>query len=70
MHAPMAMTATPRAVNVELVDCTGVIADTDGPRISAIGLSDVAIVVDGNEVMVTTMDGAQKVGKLTGAAKQ
>jgi len=55
---------------VELVDCTGVIAETDGPRISAIGLSDVAIVVDGDEVMVTTMDGAQKVGKLTGAAKQ
>lgn len=56
--------------DVELVDCTGVIADTDGPRISAIGLSDVAIIVDGDDIMVTTMDGAQKVGKLTGAARQ
>ncbi len=55
---------------VELVDCTGVLADTDGPRINAIGLTDVAIVVDGDEVLVTTMDGAQKVGKLSGAANQ
>lgn len=54
----------------ELVDCTGVFVDTDGPRVSVIGLKDVAIVVDGDEVLVTTMEGAQKVGKLGGAAKQ
>ncbi|MBT2134868.1 NTP transferase domain-containing protein [Croceibacterium sp. LX-88] len=56
--------------NVELVDCRNVLAETDGPRISVIGLEDVAIVVDGNEVLVTTMAGAQKVGKLTGAVNQ
>ncbi|QZH73793.1 MAG: mannose-1-phosphate guanylyltransferase [Erythrobacter sp.] len=56
--------------NVELIDCTNVLADTDGPRISVIGLSDVAVVVDGNEVLVTSMAGAQKVGKLTGASNQ
>jgi mannose-1-phosphate guanylyltransferase/mannose-6-phosphate isomerase len=54
----------------ELVDCSGVFVDSDGPRVSVIGLSDVAIVVDGDEVLVTTMEGAQKVGKLTGAARQ
>ena len=54
----------------ELVDCSGVFVDTDGPRVSVIGLKDVAIVVDGDEVLVTTMEGAQKVGKLAGAAKQ
>jgi len=54
----------------ELVDCRNVLADTDGPRISAIGLADIAIVVDGDEVLVTTMDGAQKVGKLPGASAQ
>ncbi|RIV88570.1 mannose-1-phosphate guanylyltransferase [Aurantiacibacter xanthus] len=54
----------------ELVDCTGVLVETDGPRVNAIGLEDVAIVVDGDEVLVTTMAGAQKVGKLTGAANQ
>lgn len=54
----------------ELVDCSGVFVDTDGPRVSVIGLTNVAIVVDGDEVLVTTMDGAQKVGKLSGAANQ
>ena len=54
----------------ELVGCSGVFVDTDGPRVSVIGLNDVAIVVDGDEVLVTTMEGAQKVGKLAGAAKQ
>jgi mannose-1-phosphate guanylyltransferase len=54
----------------ELVDCSGVFVDSDGPRVSVIGLKDVAIVVDGDEVLVTTMEGAQKVGKLEGAAKQ
>ena len=38
--------------------------------LSVIGLEDVAVVVDGNEVLVTTMAGAQKVGKLSGAANQ
>ncbi|GGD65268.1 mannose-1-phosphate guanylyltransferase [Erythrobacter arachoides] len=56
--------------NAELVDCRNVLVETDGPRVSAIGLHDVAIVVDGDEVLVTTMDGAQLVGKLSGAARQ
>jgi mannose-1-phosphate guanylyltransferase len=55
---------------VELVDCRNVLAETDGPRISVIGLEDIAVVVDGDEVLVTTMAGAQKVGKLSGAANQ
>jgi len=55
---------------VELVECRNVLAETDGPRVSVIGLEDIAIVVDGDEVLVTTMAGAQKVGKLSGAANQ
>lgn len=54
----------------ELVDCRNVLAETDGPRISIIGLEDVAVVVDGDEVLVTSMAGAQKVGKLGGAVNQ
>ena len=54
----------------ELVDCRDVLVQTDGPRVSVIGLSGVAVVVDGDEVLVTTMEGAQKVGKLSGAANQ
>ena len=54
----------------ELVDCRNVLIETDGPRVSAIGLDDVVIVVDGGEVLVTTRAGAQLVGKLHGAANQ
>lgn len=51
-------------------DCEGVLAFSDGPRISAIGLKDVCIVVSGDEVLVTTRDGAQRVGKLPGVSTQ
>jgi len=54
----------------ELVDCRNVLVDSDGPRVSVIGLEDVIVVVDGGEVLVTTRAGAQKVGKLHGAANQ
>ena len=55
---------------IELVGCTNVLARTDGPRVSIIGLADVAVIVEGDEVLITTMEGAQLVGKLTGAAQQ
>lgn len=56
--------------NGELVDCENVLAMSDGPRISAVGLSDISIIVDGDEVLVTSREGAQKVGKLRGASEQ
>ncbi len=56
--------------DAELMDCKGVLAVSDGPRISAVGLEDICIIVDGDEVLVTTRDGAQKVGKLGGASSQ
>lgn len=54
----------------DLSDCTNVLAISDGPRISAVGLSDICIVVSGGEVLVTTRDGAQAVGKLPGPSSQ
>jgi mannose-1-phosphate guanylyltransferase/mannose-1-phosphate guanylyltransferase/mannose-6-phosphate isomerase len=54
----------------ELIDCRNVLVDSDGPRVSVIGVEDAIVVVDGNEVMITTADGVQKVGKLQGAANQ
>ena len=54
----------------ELVGCSKVMVESDGPRVSVIGLEDVIVVVDGDEVLVTTAAGAQKVGKLNGAANQ
>ena len=55
---------------VELVDCRNVLVDSDGPRVSVIGLENVIVVVDGNDVLVTTAAGTQKVGKLAGAVNQ
>lgn len=54
----------------ELVGCHNVLVETDGPRVSVIGLENVVIVVDGDDVMVTTRAGAQLVGKLKGAVNQ
>ncbi len=54
----------------ELVDCRNVLVDSDGPRVSVIGLDGVIVVVDKGEVLVTSTRGAQQVGKLTGAATQ
>ena len=54
----------------ELVDCRNVLVDSDGPRVSVIGLEGVVIVVDNGEILVTSAAGAQKVGKLQGATNQ
>ena len=54
----------------ELVDCRNVAVDSDGPRVSVIGLEGVIVVVNGDEVLVTTAAGAQQVGKLAGATDQ
>jgi mannose-1-phosphate guanylyltransferase/mannose-1-phosphate guanylyltransferase/mannose-6-phosphate isomerase len=59
-----------RGAAADLAQCCGVLAMSDGPRISAVGLEDVCIIVSGGEVLVTTRDGAQAVGKLPGAAGQ
>jgi mannose-1-phosphate guanylyltransferase/mannose-1-phosphate guanylyltransferase/mannose-6-phosphate isomerase len=56
--------------NAEKVDCRNVLVESDGPRVSVIGLEGVIVVVDGDEVLVTTAQGAQKVGKLSGAVNQ
>lgn len=54
----------------EMIDCKNVLIDSDGPRVSAIGLEDVIVVIDGKDVLITTAAGAQKVGKLSGAVNQ
>jgi mannose-1-phosphate guanylyltransferase/mannose-1-phosphate guanylyltransferase/mannose-6-phosphate isomerase len=55
---------------VEMVDCRGVLVDSDGPRVSVIGLENVIVVVDGDDIMITTVAGVQKVGNLSGARNQ
>lgn len=55
--------------DAELVDCNDVMVHSDGPHVSVIGLEGVTVVVSGDRVLVTSDDGAQKVGKLQGAAQ-
>ncbi|HEX5645092.1 MAG TPA: sugar phosphate nucleotidyltransferase [Erythrobacter sp.] len=50
----------------QLIDCTGVLTMSDGPRISVVGLADVCVVVDGDEVLVTSRAAAQQIGQLQG----
>ncbi|MEP3049823.1 MAG: mannose-1-phosphate guanylyltransferase [Erythrobacter sp.] len=56
--------------SANLIDCDNILVHSDGPRVSAIGLQDVCIIVNGDEVLVTTRAGAQQVGKLPGASNQ
>jgi mannose-1-phosphate guanylyltransferase/mannose-1-phosphate guanylyltransferase/mannose-6-phosphate isomerase len=56
--------------DVDLDQCAGVLAMSDGLRISAVGLNDVCIIVSNGEVLVTSREGAQRVGKLPGAVNQ
>lgn len=55
------------AGRAELIDCRNVLVDTDGPTVSVVGLSGIAVIVDGDQILVTSAEGAQQVGKLTGA---
>lgn len=72
LHAARSKDAAGNAVSgpAELVDCRNVLVESDGPRVSVIGLENVIVVVDGDEVLVTSAEGAQRVGKLSGAANQ
>jgi mannose-1-phosphate guanylyltransferase/mannose-1-phosphate guanylyltransferase/mannose-6-phosphate isomerase len=54
----------------ELVDCRNVLVSSDGPRVSVIGLEDIVIVVDGDEILVTSHASTQRVGKLQGAVSR
>ncbi|MGI8944217.1 MAG: mannose-1-phosphate guanylyltransferase [Qipengyuania sp.] len=54
----------------DLLDSSGVMVESDGPRVSVVGLSDVIVVVDGDEVLVTSRAKVGHVGKLPGASQQ
>lgn len=72
LHTALERDAQGNAVrgNADLAGCRNVLVDSDGPRVSVIGLDGVIVVVNGGEVLVTSADGAQLVGKLPGAANQ
>ena len=54
----------------ERVDAEAVRIISDGPRVSVLGVNNVMVVVDGDEVLVVSRDRLQDVGKLGGAESQ
>ncbi len=54
----------------ELLDCRNVMVETDGPSVSVVGLENVVVVVNGDDILVTSHMGAQGVGRLRGASEQ
>lgn len=55
---------------VEIINCRDILVDSDGPRVSVIGLDNVIVVIDGGEVMITKAEHAHLVGRLSGAVNQ
>ena len=72
LHEALPRDETGNAVRgpAELLGCRNVLVESDGPRVSVVGASDLIVVVDKGEVLVCTPEGAQLVGKLQGAANQ
>lgn len=57
-------------LKLDVIDAANVQVISDGPRVSVVGLSDIVVVVEGDEVLVTSRAAAQKVGQLPGAKDQ
>ena len=49
--------------SARMADCKNVLIHSDGPRVSVIGLENVVIVVDGDEILITARDHAQKLNE-------
>lgn len=55
--------------DVRLVDVRGSLVRTDGPAVAAIGVENLAIIVDGGHVLVCPLDRAEEVKRLAEQAK-
>jgi len=55
--------------SAQLIDCTNVLVDSDGPRVHMIGVENMVVVVDGDDILVASTTGARAVGNLTGAKR-
>ena len=53
--------------SAQLIDCTNVLVDSDGPRVHMIGVENMVVVVDGNDILVASAAGARDVSKLSAA---
>ncbi len=53
----------------ELRNCTDAMVDSDGPRVTIVGMDDIIVVVDGDDILVTNSKGSQDVGKVDGVSR-
>jgi mannose-1-phosphate guanylyltransferase/mannose-1-phosphate guanylyltransferase/mannose-6-phosphate isomerase len=49
----------------EIVDCRNILIDSDGPKIHAVGLKDLIIVVDGDDILVASAGSADEIAKFS-----
>ena len=55
--------------SAQLIDCTNVLVDSDGPRVHMIGVENMVVVVDGDDILVASATGARAVGNLAAAKR-
>jgi mannose-1-phosphate guanylyltransferase len=48
----------------ELIGCRNVLVETDGPKVHVLGLEDILVVVDGDDVLVASVSGASQGAKV------
>ena len=53
--------------SAQLIDCANVLVDSDGPRVHMIGVENMVVVVDGDDILVASARGARDVASLTAA---
>lgn len=50
--------------SAQLIDCANVLVDTDGPTVHMIGLENVMVIIDGNDILVASASGVRDVANL------
>jgi mannose-1-phosphate guanylyltransferase/mannose-1-phosphate guanylyltransferase/mannose-6-phosphate isomerase len=56
--------------SAELIDCRNLLVESDGPKVHVVGLENLVIVVDGEDVLVASAEGAQGIARLSGPSKR
>lgn len=46
-----------------LIDCENVLVETDGPKVNLIGVKDIVVVVDGDDILIASASGAARVNE-------
>jgi mannose-1-phosphate guanylyltransferase len=53
--------------SAQLIDCANVLVDSDGPRVHMIGVENIVVIVDGDDILVASASDARSVADLNAA---